>query len=454
MQNNDMPSRRSDSYKPKQFLWIRSKSLLRSKLSKYPTIETPAIKFWRAAKFSFWKYKWKLEALLGSWRGTHVRNMDVDKICWVSPQKIVFSALQEFNSHDFKGHILGGDWDKLEKRFDTLDIYIAIKQVCVEGKKWADTLFYQHILDDLNEGHIHYNCQDERDLDQRCHYIESLFNNIRLIGYKSQQELFIAGHIQDPLVAEEEISLSIGRFGDLLFSDGAHRLAIAKLLGVPIIPVKIIVRHKDWIKFRNELLFYARDDTVTKNGKFYQPLIHPDLTDLPAAHECEDRFQLIKDNSSIRQGRLLDIGANLGYFCHRFEERGLDCYAAENHPPTVYFLKRLARAENRRFKIITESVLDSQVIRNTHFNIVLALNIFHHFLKTQQDYDKFVDLLHKLQMDELFFESHLADELQMQAAYKNYSPDEFVKFIIRNSNLKHADLISTMKDGRPLYRLY
>ena len=63
-------------------------------------------------------------------------------------------------------------------------------------------------------------------------------------------------------------------------------------------------------------------------------------------------------------------------------------------------------------------------------------------------------LLNTLQMDELFFEPHHPGEPQMKGAYRNYSPDEFVEFIIANSNLKRADLIGIMKDGRSLYKLY
>jgi hypothetical protein len=454
MENNDMPGRRSDSYKPKKFGWFKIKSSIRSKLIRYPKIGTPSINFWRITKYFFWKSKWKLESLLGSWSGAYVRNIDVDKVYWVSPHRIVFSSLLEFSHHDFKGHILGGNWDHLEKRFDTLDLYIAIKEVCKEGKKWSDTVFYQRVLDDIRKGQLLWGCQDESDLVKRCKYIESLFQSICNDGYKSQRELFLAGKIQDQVVAEEEVTVSIGRYGDLLFCDGAHRMAIAKLIGVTTIPIKVAVRHKDWIKFRNELLFYARHGSVTDNGKLYQPVTHPDLADLPAFHECEDRFQLIKDHISTRQGHLLDIGANLGFFCHRFEEKGFNCYAVENDPTTTYFLKKLARAEDRRFKIITESVLESSEVRNTHFDVVLALNILHHFLKTQEDYDKLVNLLQDLQMSEFFFEPHLFDEPQMQGAYKNYSPDEFVKFITMNSMLKRAELISVMKDKRPLFRLF
>jgi hypothetical protein len=450
----EIPARRSDPYKPKRVSWIRIKSIIRSKLRKYPVIDTAVVKIWRVGRFFSLKIVWKLEALIGSWRGTHVCNMDVDKIYWVHPHKIVFSSLQEFGLHDFKGHILGGDWDRLEKRFDTLDLYQAIKQVCIEKNSWTDTVFYQRALDDLKNDRFELNYKDERDLDEKCRKIEALYRSIQSNGYVSQKELFLAGQIQDPLVAEEEIMVSIGRFGDLLFSDGAHRLVIAKLLGVPAIPVKVTVRHKDWIKFRDELVQYGKNDQVNKDGKLSQPCTHPDLSDLPVSHASENRFQLIKDNTLVKQGRLLDIGANLGYFCHCFEEQGLDCYAVENLPSAAYFLKRLARAENRRFKIITESFLDSSEIRNTRFNIVLALNIFHHFLKTPEDFEKLVDFLKSLQTEELFFEPHLPDGHQMQGAYKSYSPDEFVKFITSNSELKTSVFLGVMKDGKPLYKLY
>ena len=187
----------------------------------------------------FIKNKWKLEALLGTLQGTQVRNIDVNKIYWVSPQKIVFSSLQEFRFSDHKGLILGGDWDQLEKRFDTLDLYIAINTVCQEGKSWADTLFYQRMLDNMKVGHFHYGCHDERDLQNKCQSIEALFHKIHHEGYKSQRELFLTGSIEDPLLTEYEVSVSVGRNGDLLFSSGAHRLSIAKLLGITTIPIKI-----------------------------------------------------------------------------------------------------------------------------------------------------------------------------------------------------------------------
>jgi hypothetical protein len=450
----EIPAKRSEPYKRKKNGWMRFKYAIRSQVVKYRTGEALIIKVWRPVKFLLWKIKWALEALLHTRPVELVAPIDVNKIYRISPQKIVFTALKEFNLRDFNGQILGGDWDQLEKRFDSLDLYIAIRQVCQEGKKWADSVFYQRILADLQAGLTHYRCHSERDLIEKCARIEALYHDIRQNGYWSQKELLREGKVPDRMAAQEEVAVSIGRYGDLLFSDGAHRLAIAKLLDITEIPVKITVRHADWIKFRKELLLYGRDDAVTRGHKLYQPVTHPDFVDIPAVHECEHRFHLISENISVSSGRLLDIGANLGYFCHRFEDIGFDCYAVENHPPTVHFLKRLARAENRSFKIISESIFDTLEVQNTYFDIVLALNIFHHFVKTRADHAKLKHLLSTLHMGELFFESPSLHESQMDHAYQNYSPEEFVDFIMVHTRRKNADFIGVTSDGRPIYKIY
>lgn len=249
--------------------------------------------------------------------------------------------------------------------------------------------------------------------------------------------------------SEDEVTVGIGRNGDILFTARAHRLSIARILDVGKIPVKISVIHPKWVDIRKELLMYARKN----GGRMYQPAIHPLLKDIPSFHECEDRFLSIRENMSVKRGSLLDIGANLGYFCHKFEDEGFDCYAMENSPMEIYFLKKLKRAENKKFRIIAESVLDYSRVWNTKFDVTLGLNIFHHFLETKQLYDKFVSFLKHHQTKELFLEPHNPNEKQMRNAYRNYTPEEFVRFVLQISKLKKAKSIGVFKDGRQIYKL-
>ena len=257
---------------------------------------------------------------------------------------------------------------------------------------------------------------------------------------------------RDQLQSEDEITVNVGRDGDLLFNNGGHRLAIVKLLGIPRIPIKITVRHPQWAKFRREILLYAEDQP---SGKIYSPVTHPDLQDMPAAHDLEsDRFNIIQANLSTGKGRLLDIGAHWGYFCHKFEEMGFDCYAVENDRMHLYFLQKLKRAENRRFKILPESIFECSEVKNSHFDIVLSLNIFHHFLKERGSYLKLVNLLKNLKMKEIYFQPHQTNEPQMEGAYKNYPEEEFVEFILQTSKSNKANCIGRTRDGRGIYKIY
>ena len=46
------------------------------------------------------------------------------------------------------------------------------------------------------------------------------------------------------------------------------------------------------------------------------------------------------------------------------------------------------------------------------YDVVLALNIFHHFLKDKRSHDKFVRMLQRLQTKIMIFQSHLTSEPQ------------------------------------------
>ena len=43
---------------------------------------------------------------------------------------------------------------------------------------------------------------------------------------------------------------------------------------------------------------------------------------------------------------------------------------------------------------------------------------------------------YKIKTEEMFFQHHLPDELQMKSAFKNFNPGRFVAFILKNSCLK------------------
>jgi len=373
------------------------------------------------------------------------KSLDVNKTVWVNPKKIEFYTLKKFDIWKDRGKVIGGDWDLLEKRFEDKEIYVSFKEHFLNGKRWEETSFYKVIMDEIPKTTLLSSKKVKEECDNKMKRIDLLYQNIKKYGYKTNEEILLERGVYNPIMVEDEVTVNIGRYGDLLYNDGKHRLSIAKLLEIPQIPVKIVVRHPQWMKLREELLAFAAE----KDGGLYHPLTHPDLRDLKTRYG-DYRFNVIKENLSVKRGTLLDIGAQLGYFCCKFEDEGFDCYALR----CLYFLKKLRRAENRNYKIIPQSIFEYKKGRKLRYDVVLALNIFHHFLKEKNFYGQLVSLLHRLEAKELFLQTHVPEEPQMKGAYVNYTPDEFVDFILENSSLEAGKLIGKTEDGRPLYKLY
>lgn len=351
------------------------------------------------------------------------------------------------NPANVSGMIKDGDWDKNILPVEDLDIVRGARSRFVQHMSWQETEYYRNWLDDiLSDSCSRYAIRTKEDLDKHCARLDCLYEEIRDNGYKPQSELREPEY-GNAAPVEHEIVVHIDRDGRFLFCDGRRRLSTALALGIEKIPVKVCIRHAKWQEFCNEILAHAKKS----RGNVYQPLTHPDLQNIPSAHG-EERFSIIRDHLPQSKGSLLDIGANWGYFCHRFEQLGFDCYAVEADPQNVYFMEKPKIASDCRFKIITTSIFAYDDKHN--FDVVLALNIFHHFLKKKEDYHRLINFLQKLDTKTMFFEPHHTSEPQMINAYRNYEPDEFVQFILKHSTLKSSDLIGKAEDERPIYRLW
>ena len=426
------------------------KLFVKSGLRRSPILELSARILCRRAKILFFSTRWKVGKLKNLVTGNYLKEIATDSTSWVSPQSIFYSALKEFSLNDFKGWVIAGDWDCLTKRFEDLDVYLAFTEVCKEGKAWTDTIFYQRIVSALSNGQILWGCRNRRDLDQRCKGLEALFRQIRDEGYKSQRQILQETRHYDPLQMQDEVTVSIGRDGDLLFSNSAHRLAIAKILDIEKIPIKIAVRHPNWVAFVKELYNYARDS----RRAIWQPVNHPDLANVPRADYCESKYSTLLRSISASGGRLLDVRAGLGYFCHRFEDVGFHCYALESDPTAFYFLEKLKRTANKNFRAINKTVLEWPELRGKHFDVILALNSLHLFLKTAKTHQALICLLTDLQMSELFFQSVPPNQAHGQGAYKSYSAERFVEFLLTYSRLTNVEPIGSLTGAEQMYRLY
>ena len=206
-------------------------------------------------------------------------------------------------SEKLRGSVLSGNWDITNYKFTEIDAYRAFNDRIEKGTEWRDTDFYKNIRTRIESGKNVWDLKNSADLDERFQDLDLLIEKIKTEGYKIIRS-FSASTTFD------EIDVNIGRNGEYLFQDGRHRLSIAKILGIKCVPVMVYVSHKKWIELREFIISYAQ--SLTLGGKLYQPIIHPDLSDIPYDTNSHD-FQLVMEIFAKKMER--KEGVLLRYWC-------------------------------------------------------------------------------------------------------------------------------------------
>jgi hypothetical protein len=136
--------------------------------------------------------------------------------------------------------VAGGDWDERAERFDDLPV---ITQLFKEGRPPEETDLYQRQLQRIEAGDLAWTkgCRTQPELDELFAELIRTFETIRASGYRTQAELGLEGG--------DEIRICVDRRGRLcVYGGGSHRLAIAKLLDLPRVPVIIGRVHALWVE--------------------------------------------------------------------------------------------------------------------------------------------------------------------------------------------------------------
>lgn len=353
----------------------------------------------------------------------------------IQPARVQFARTGE-KAAAKDGTLLNGDWDLERQPLDELPAALAFQQRFVHLLPWEQTGYAWEALERTAEGQRLLRDYGSREAWQgHLNEIDSLYQEMQAAGSR----------------AAGEADVLIGRNGEIIAGGdiaggGAERILLARLLQIPEMRTRVTARHPGWMKFRKEIWSYARD----VGGKIYHPITHPDLCDIPSSH-TDLRWQFIEPNIPLQSGLLLDIGANFGFFDHKLEDKGFHCTAVELRPRNIYFLERLKTAEGRQFEIFKGSIFDFH--SDAEFDIVLALNIFHHFLRVQDRYEQLAEFLQRTHMRYMFLETHNPNEPHMLDTYRNYGPDEYVKFVLANSCLEQSKFLHETEGGRQLYLL-
>jgi len=358
----------------------------------------------------------------------HESSDDEGEVVWISPS--LLNQRKEFEK------VSDLDWNTESLDFnDSISFYQGAVERFNEGKQWQDTAYYKDVISSIRQGVSRFGCETEEALRQRCEYLDALYLDIKQNGWKQ-------------LPDSDYVTINIGAQGEIFFNDGRHRTVIAKLLNLDSIPVKVSARHPAWQAFKQEIKLYA--DTHN-NGRVYNALSHPDLASIPHTQD-DHRGEVILQSLDMTSGTVLDIGCHWGYFCGRFEDIGFEATGVEADVSNYYFLEKLKRANNHHFISCNQSIFDV-ITTPTSYNVVLALNIFHHFIKSEEQHEQLVTLLQNLNADVLYLQTHNPEEPQMKGAFKNYDSNEFSGFVMQHGQFTESVVLQEYDNGRVLFKL-
>ncbi len=196
------------------------------------------------------------------WRGVAKANQqssgyrdalaDPAKVIYVDPAAIIYSCRFHMETKTKRGHklydlgrIQAGDWDLEDPRvnmpFQRLGIEGAVKERYWDGRPWEETGMIETKLKQIERSPFGVvdGCRKRAELLERYRRLDAVFEDVKQRGIVLAEVR--GGRFGDDLF------VSIGRHGQLLFAQGGnHRLAMCRLLQLPKIPVRVVMRHAAW----------------------------------------------------------------------------------------------------------------------------------------------------------------------------------------------------------------
>lgn len=207
----------------------------------------------------------------------HVNPIHPLKLIWVNPNNIDKMLVDPFENRKFRtlSPVIDGKWDQKTKQLLEYDLFRSVYNHFKFNTPWEETELYSRVRDEIKSSDEweKWGCSNFTEFKKRLASLDQLHEAIRRKGYKTQRELETSE--TDPIETYKslppelhEITVHVDRGGQFIFHDGRHRLAISQALDLDSVPVRVMVRHRDWQLHRNKV-YTEQSGTET--------LEHPDL---------------------------------------------------------------------------------------------------------------------------------------------------------------------------------
>lgn len=203
------------------------------------------------------------------------------KLVWISPNKITKMTSRRPNLPieqriEQFGVVKGGDWDIssdmsytswrpdkygdnkwiyehiIARDFEETTFFKSAQRHFDAGIPWEETVFFQRMVEGFDQGKAGWPDwgRDETELIETLQNIDELYESVANEGMQTVQELENKSFFR---TINSSILVDISRDGEFLFVEGRRRLTVAKILNLDTIPVRIQIRHEDWMDHRDRI---------------------------------------------------------------------------------------------------------------------------------------------------------------------------------------------------------
>ena len=179
------------------------------------------------------------------------------------------------------------------------------------------------------------------------------------------------------------------------------------------------------------------------NGKLYAEIRGYDHDALYVG-----RFEAMKKYIRPEAKTVLDIGAHFGEMSLEFAEIGKKVTAVEKSTSKISCLREYCRKHGNKFNVVHEDIFD-YTQKHRDFDTVLALNIFHHFTRTEDGFKKLTVMLRRLRITDMFFLPATTEELMEEGSVVS-TKNAFVEWVMSQSGMTKKILVGTF-NKRNLY---
>ena len=144
---------------------------------------------------------------------------------------------------------------------------------------------------------------------------------------------------------------------------------------------------------------------------------------------------------------MIDLSANWGYFCNIFESTGFECWAYESDKDNKYFMKKLKRAENKKYKILNS--LSDETNSKKGFDFALILGISSNFLGSEDFVYKINSFISNNKINDIFLSfNHLG-----KSKNSTDKKDEIINNLFFGSKILINREIGSNDLGFPIYKI-